>query len=351
MSLADLGILGSGPMARYVALAASELGLSVRQAPARGLADALDLVSACGRVVLTDKLPASTLRQACEAAGVPPSRILPHPECLEVVEDKLLQKAVFLRDGVPTVRAVPLEGDGQRAVEEIGFPMAVKARLGSMGGAKTVRFARNPSELQALRPLWHGGGWMAEPFVPYMRELATVVYVSPEGAGCFPTMETFQTQHVCDLVFPGRANAAPVALQAVRAVGGEGLFAVTLFEKDGGELLVDKIVPRPHGSGLHTLDWGGVSQFEQLVRMAAGLTPALPDGLPVCTASLYRREDPGDLRRALRAALHDPTVRVHWYGNDAPGGRVGHISTSGGPDLIDRAVSARERFNRGWSTG
>ncbi len=338
-------------MARYVALAAEELGLSVRRQPARGLADVMELLSSCGRVVLTEKLPAATLRQACEATGAPTSSILPHPDCLETVEDKLLQKAVFQREGVPTVRAVPLEADGQRAVEEIGFPMAVKARLGSLGGVKSVRFARNPSELQALRPLWHGGGWMAEPFVPYLRELAVVVYAGPEGTGCFPTMETFQTQHVCDLVFPGRANAAPEALRAVQAVGGVGLFAVTLFENDGGELLVDKIVPRPHGSGLHTLDWGGVSQFEQLVRIAVGMTPALPDGLPVCTASLYRREDPGDLRAALRAALHDPTVRVHWYGNDAPGGRVGHISASGGPDLIDRAVSARERFNRGWAAG
>ncbi|MCX7800764.1 MAG: ATP-grasp domain-containing protein [Fimbriimonadales bacterium] len=351
MSLADLGILGEGPMARYVALAAEELGATVRQAPARGLADAVDLLGSCGRVVLTGKLPASTLRQACEALDLPPSRVLPHPESLETIEDKLLQKSVLLREGVATVRAVPLEKDGQRAVEEIGFPMTVKARMGSMGGVKSVRFARNPSELQALRPLWQGGGWLAEPFVPYMRELAVVVYVSPHGVGCFPTMETFQTQHVCDLVFPGRANAAHVALQAVRSMASEGVFAVTLFEMDGGELLVDKIVPRPHGSGLHTLDWGGVSQFEQIVRVALGLTPALPEGAPVCTASLYRREEPGDLRRALRAAMQDPTVRVHWYGNDAPGGRVGHIGTAGGPDLIERAVSARERFNLAWSTG
>lgn len=338
-------------MSRYVALAAQELGATVRQTPARGLADAMELLGSCGKVVLTGKLPASTLLQACQALDLPLSRVLPHPESLETIEDKLLQKSVLLRDGVPTVRAVPLEGDGQRAVEEIGFPMTVKARLGSLGGVKSVRFARNPSELQALRPLWQSGGWLAEPFVPYMRELAVVVYVSPDGVGCFPTMETFQTQHVCDLVFPGRANAAPVALKAVRAMADEGVFAVTLFEMDGGELYVDKIVPRPHGSGLHTLDWGGVSQFEQIVRVALGLSPALPDGVPVCTASLYRRQEPGDLRRALRAALHDPSVRVHWYGNDVPGGRVGHISTTGGPDLIDRAVSARERFNRAWQTG
>lgn len=358
----DLGFLGGGQLARMSIQAAQRMGLrcvsldSGQVTPASqvgpSLAGALDdpaavrrLAECADRLTLENEfIPAAVLREAIDE----PDRLIPSIDCLAAVQDKLLQREAYHLAGVPSPRAVPLESDPSRAIDEIGFPMVIKARFGGYDG-KGTRYAKHAGELESHRSLWHEGGWLAEEFVPFRRELAVMVYLSPVGEGAFPTMETVQTNHVCDLVFPSGVDASSVALAAARAMGGFGLFGVELFEREDGHFLVNEIAPRPHNSGHYTLDWGGVTQFEQHVRIAYGLPPMEPKGHEVCMANLLGQEGAGDWRKGLQAALADPDVRVHWYGKpeSRPGRKMGHLNTTGA-DTVERAVAARERFYRAW---
>src|SRR5262249_13449160 len=154
----------------------------------------------------------------------------------------------FLSAGVPSPRAVAVDGDATAAIEQIGFPMVLKARFGGYDGRGT-RYARTLEELQSHAHLWQPGGWMAELFVPFKRELAAMVFIDRNGnAGCFPTMETIQTNHVCDLVFPSGADASAVAIAAVRAVNGHGLFGVEMFELEDRSVQINELAPRPHNT-------------------------------------------------------------------------------------------------------
>ena len=360
----DLGFLGGGQLARMSIQAAQRMGLTCLSldpgegGPAAQVADAIvgrlddpeaiaQIFRRCGKVTLENEfIPADAIRAAVKLAGVPESNLVPSVDALETIQDKLLQRQAYARAGVPTPRAVAMDDD---PVGQIGFPMVLKARFGGYDG-KGTRYARTPEEFEAHRPLWEKGGWLAEEFVPFKREVAVMVFIGENGAGCFPTMHTVQKDHVCDLVFPASMDASSVALAAALAVGGTGLFGVELFEHEDGTFSINEIAPRPHNTGHYTLDWGAVSQFEQHVRVVLGLPLGTVEGRDVCMANLLGQEGAGDFRRGLAAALEVPGVHVHWYGKaEAKRGRkMGHLNAVG-EGCVDRAVQARDAFYAAWT--
>lgn len=365
----DLGVLGGGQLARMTIQAAQRMGLRClsidpgKSTPASQVSPAIvgpladpqalaAVFSQCARVTLENEfVPASSIAKAIQMSGRDEGALIPTLDALATIQDKLTQRQRLHEAGVPTPRAVALQDDGAAAVSKIGFPMVLKARFGGYDG-KGTRYARTPDELEQHRVLWSGGGWMAEDFVPFKRELAVMVWVTAKGeVGCFPTMETVQVNHVCDLVFPSESDGSKVAMAAALAMGGVGLFGVELFEAEDGAISVNEIAPRPHNTGHYSLDWGGVSQFEQHVRVVFGLEPAPVDGTPTAMANLLGQERVGDWRRGLVAAIAgDPGVHVHWYGKSEarPGRKMGHLNVAG-LDASDRAKAARERFYAAWA--
>ncbi|MCO5295625.1 MAG: ATP-grasp domain-containing protein [Fimbriimonadaceae bacterium] len=364
---ADLGLLGGGQLARMSIQAAQRMGLKclsldpAANSPASQIApnrvgalddpDAIaEIFRGAERVSLENEfIPAEAVREGCARAGVALDRLVPPLEALATIQDKLRQRQALARAGVPCPHAVALDDGGARAIEEIGFPMVLKARFGGYDG-KGTRYARSESEFDAHRPLWEAGGWLAEGFVDFRRELAAMVFLGPHGKGCYPTMETVQTNHVCDLVFPSGTDASTIAMRAVEAVAEQGLFGVELFEVGEGEFLVNELAPRPHNTGHYTLDWGATSQFEQHVRLAMGWAPGTVDGEPVCMANLLGQEHAADLHGALSAVASLPGVHVHWYGKAEArvGRKMGHLNVRGGDDLVGRAREARARFYEAW---
>lgn len=364
----DIGFLGGGQLARMSIMAAQRMGLRCvsldpgEDTPASQVAPAIvgrlddpekvaELAQCSERLTFENEfIPAEALREALQAAGFDEANLMPGIGTLATIQDKLLQRQALLAADVPSPRAVQLEADGSHAISEIGFPMVLKARFGGYDG-KGTRYARSMEEFEEHAGLWGEGGWLAESFVPFRRELAAMVTIDRQGnAGCFPTMETVQSRHVCDLVFPSGTDASQTAIAAVRAVEGVGLFGVEMFELEDGSVQINEIAPRPHNTGHYTLDWGGVSQFEQHVRLVMGLPLVEPRGEETCMANLMGQEGAGDFRAGLRTALElEPEARVHWYGkaDSRPGRKMGHLNVSGA-DCVERAKRAREAFYNGW---
>ena len=372
----DLGFLGGGQLARMSIMAAQRMGLSCLSldpgtvTPASLIAPAIQgelsdadaiarLWSQCRFVTLENEfIPADSIRAASEIAGRPIDDVIPGVDTLEIIQDKLRQRQAYDRAGVPSPRAIAIEGEGEEAIREIGFPMVLKARFGGYDG-KGTRYAKTLEEFQGYRDLWSKGGWLAEGFVPFVRELAVMVAVQGDRAAAFPTMATEQTNHVCDLVYPAMADASAVAINAVRAVQGQGLFGVELFELADGSVQVNEMAPRPHNTGHYTLDWGGTSQFEQHVRLAYRLRmdPSPEGAADVCMANVLGITKADSYHRGLERMLAaDPSAKMHWYGKaeSRPGRKMAHINVAGpkGGDpqsIRARAIAAREAFESGWS--
>ena len=369
MASYDLGFLGGGQLARMSIQAAQRMGLRCLSldpgegGPAAQVAEAIvgrlddptaiaRLVKGCEFVTLENEfIPADAVRTALRSVGRREDVLVPGVETLATVQDKLLQRRAYGRAGVPSPRAVDAED-----AEALGFPCVLKARFGGYDG-KGTRVVRSREEYEAIRPLWQEN-WLAEEFVPFQRELAVMACVYGEHRLAFPTVETVQKEFVCDLVFPAGVDASEIALRAVEAVGGTGLFGVELFETADGALLVNEIAPRPHNTGHFTLDWGGPSQFEAHVRAVMGLPPVEPvsAGFAVM-ANLLGQPGAGDFRRALPAALEGPGARIHWYGKAEakPGRKMGHLNVVGRPgepiaEATVRTKAARAAFYRVWTS-
>lgn len=362
----DIGFLGGGQLARMSVQAAQRMGMRclVLDAdpgcPAGQLTDNVvaslddqaaqtEMFRRCERVTLENEFVlAGPLAQSCRAAGRHPETLLPGASTLALIQDKLAQRRAYRENGVPSPLAVSVEEGG------LPFPLVLKARHGGYDGRGT-RFARDEDEWERHRHLWAGGGWLAEQMVSFRRELAVMVCRWREGACCFPTMETRQVDHICDLVLPACVDASAVALQAVEAVEGYGLFGVELFELADGSFQVNEIAPRPHNSGHFTLDWGGISQFEAHVRLTKGWSVPDPVGMPFAMANLvsqapataeYGRTRLGAATEA--AYLAEPECHVHWYGKAEarPGRKMGHINAPS----AEAAVRARAAFWEGWGS-
>ena len=363
----DIGFLGGGQLARMSIQAAQRMGfrcLSLdpgSDTPASQVADALvgnlddvdkiaEIFRSCERVTLENEfIPADAIREAIDLAGAYVDSIVPGIETLATIQDKLLQRQAMAAAGVPSPKAVQMTIAGE-AVMRIGVPLVMKTRFGGYDG-KGVIYAKSHEAIHAHRGAYQDGGWLAEEFVPFKRELAVMVFAGADEMGCFPTMETVQANHVCDLVYPCEVDASEVAMAAVRAVNGRGLFGVELFELEDGSILVNELAPRPHNTGHYTLDWGGVSQFEQHVRLVMGLPMGNAKGEPVCMVNLLGQEGTGDYRQAVGAAMEDPGAHFHWYGKaeSRRGRKMGHINVRRGEDLVERARAAQERFYKAWT--
>ncbi|AIE85713.1 5-(carboxyamino)imidazole ribonucleotide synthase [Fimbriimonas ginsengisoli] len=374
----DLGFLGGGQLARMSIQAAQRMGFKClsldpgADTPASQIAESVqgslsdpskiaEILNRCERVTLENEfIPAAAIREAVQLSGRNEEVVIPGIDTLATIQDKLLQRQALIAAGVASPRAVPMDDGGKKAIAEIGFPMVLKARFGGYDG-KGTRYAKTPEELEQHRPLWEGGGWLAEEFVPFRRELAVMVAVDSRVQVALHTVETIQTNHVCDFTFPshfgeyGQADGTETAVAAIRAVGGYGLFGVELFETADGRLLVNEIAPRPHNTGHYTLDWGEQSQFDYHVRLVAGLPiEEGPAGNSVYMANLLGQPSAGDYRRGVQAALERyPGARVHWYGKteSKPGRKMGHINLVARPgeSNLDRLREIRRAFYEAWT--
>ena len=364
----DLGFLGGGQLARMSIQAAQRMGLNCisldpdENSPAAQIASSVtgalndaesvaEIIRRSAKITLENEfIPARVIRQAFAMTGRNLDALLPGINSLELIQDKYHQRKAFKEAALKGPKFALVEDDGALAVASIGFPMILKARFGGYDG-KGTQLAESPLEFEELSMIWRDGGWYAEEFVHFKREIAVMVYRTPAFEYAFPTMETRQTHHVCDLVYPAaNIDARDIALAAVRAVEGFGLYGVEMFDTEQG-ILINEIAPRPHNSGHFSLDWGGISQFETHVRLCMDMPIPTPQGEETCMANLLGQEGAVDFRRGIAAALKaEPAAHIHWYGKakSKPGRKMGHINVVGNQSIA-RAERARAAFYRGWT--
>ena len=117
-----------------------------------------------------------------------------------------------------------------------------------------------------------------------------------------------------------------------------------------GQLLVNEIAPRPHNSGHYTIDACLTSQFEQQVRVLAGL----PLGETVAHSAAVMVNLLGDVwltngasrEPAWSAILTRPGLKLHLYGKqEARAARkMGHFTVIGKDlqQVLPTALAARK---------
>jgi len=161
-----------------------------------------------------------------------------------------------------------------------------------------------------------------------------------------------QQNHICHIVRAPAALSAhqadaatAIALRAVQAVEGVGIFGVELFELPDGRVLYNELAPRPHNSGHYTIEGCVTSQFENHLRAVLGWplgSTKLRAPAAVMVNLLGRHAGP--VRPdALRAALAVSGAHLHLYGKreGRVGRKMGHVTALGASVAEAEAIASR----------
>jgi 5-(carboxyamino)imidazole ribonucleotide synthase len=325
--------IGGGQLGRMLGLAGLPLGLRFRfldpspEAPAQDVGDLVVGDFADPAALARLATGADVVTYEFENVPVEAARVLaplPPPLALELGQDRLVEKQLFARLGIPTARF------GSTA--ETGLPALVKSRRLGYDG-KGQRRLDEPGEV--------GEDELAEEIVPFDRELSIVAARGLDGETRFwPLAENV---HRGGILRVSRAPAASAPQQEAERLAGRlldeldyvGVLALELFEV-GGRLLANEYAPRVHNTGHWTIEGAVTSQFENHLRAILGLplgsthavAPSvmlnLIGGVPE-TASLLRLQG----------------AHLHLYGKEPRQGRkLGHVTIVGADEAVAAEAAA-----------
>ncbi len=352
-----LGVLGGGQLGAMFAAAARRMGYRVAvwdpdpHAPAHQLA-----VHSCttpfsdptSRKLFASLVQAITLEWEnvpAELCGWLEERcpVKPSSTVLRTLQDRIEQKQFFSSRQLPVSSFAVVESASQliTVVNRLELPVVCKtAKSGYDGkGQWVIRTSTDVKRVETiLGQAEVGSRWIIEQFVAFLRELSVLVVRNERGeCRVYPVVENQHDQGILRETLVPASIAAGVAervqdlaLQAVAALQGVGVFCVELFHTEHGDLLINEIAPRPHNSGHYTLDVCTVSQFEQQVRVTCGLPLGEVRLLSPAVMVNLIGEDVGSVMSAEGcSALYSTSGAVlHLYGKQIirPGRKMGHVT-------------------------
>ena len=346
-----IGILGGGQLGYMLALAGYPLDFHFRfldpspQTPVGRIAprvtaeytdyEALDKF-AHGLALVTyefENVPVEAARHL--AKHVP---VFPPPQALEAAQDRLNEKALFQKLGIPTTEfaAVNSTAELDRAIGKLGLPGVLKTRrLGYDGKGQWV--LRSQADVAELKKEFPSAPLILENFVNFSRELSILAVRGRGGETAFyPLVENHHRGGILRLsLAPApqlsdslQREAENAARQILEALDYVGVLAVELFEC-GGRLLASEMAPRVHNSGHWSIEGAVASQFENHLRAVAGLPLGETRALGYCAMLNLIGEVPEPQELLAVSDAH-----LHLYGKSLrPGRKVGHVTVRAGSAL------------------
>lgn len=371
-----IGFLGAGQLARMSAAAAMRLGLRVASysgnskahryadfaAPkemlqleplewmtplhyAGAFNDETALVQfarECDLVTLENEfLDGQLLSRVVSISGTP---ILPSPSTFHKLESKWIEKETFSNAGIPVTpyRKINDIDDLERFAKKFSFPFVLKSSKGGYDGYgnKTIR---SPDELEmAFSSLGGhlGRELVAESYIPFKMELAVQIARNHTGYVVYPCCETIQKGHICKTVIaPARIDnsiseeACALAVRAMEAIDGIGLFAFEFFLTEENTLYLNESAPRPHNSGHYTIEGCHTSQFENHIRAILGLPLGSTEmRRPVAVMeNLLGIHDRSAIAKTDDEVWLSADTHLHIYGKQRSriGRKMGHLTVLG----------------------
>jgi 5-(carboxyamino)imidazole ribonucleotide synthase len=355
-----LGVMGGGQLGRMFVHAAQAMGYyTVVLDP--------DVISPAGLVShyhiktdYLDELGLAQLMQRCAAIttefeNVPAPALMtlgaarpvaPSAEAVGIAQDRVKEKAHFVRCGVPCAPYAVIETATQlAAVADDLLPGILKTARMGYDGKGQVR-VKTRTELAAAWDELKNVTCVLEQMLPLKAECSVIVARGWDGAcvnlpvqlnlhrdGILASTSVFTENLPLDLT--GRVIAAAKSIAEELQYVGVLCLEFFVLDEDSqaskalGDLVVNEMAPRPHNSGHYSMDACDVSQFELQVRTLAGLplvqprqhSPAIMLNL---LGDLWVNGAPPDWAKVL--AL--PGAHLHLYGKlkASKGRKMGHLT-------------------------
>lgn len=335
-----VGIIGAGQLGRMMALAGYPLGLRFvfldksADAPGGqvgdiligGFDDAARIAELASRVeALTfdvENVPVAPLESI-----EPPLR--PPVKALATAQDRLLEKRLFLAQGLATTEFEPVDSfaELEAASTRIGLPAVLKTRrLGYDGKGQQV--LKTPADLEDAWQRLGGVPLILEQFIDFEREVSIIGVRGADGECRFYPLahNTHSNGILHHSVAPfederlqsAAENHARTLMEHFDYVG---VLTIEFFVQNG-KLIANEIAPRVHNSGHWTIEGAETSQFENHIRAVVGL-PLGGTAAVGCSAMVnFLGEMP-----PAETVLAIPGAHYHDYGKSPrPARKLGHCT-------------------------
>ncbi|MCB1909803.1 MAG: 5-(carboxyamino)imidazole ribonucleotide synthase [Rhodocyclaceae bacterium] len=367
-------MLGGGQLGRFFIGAAHEMGYRVwvldpdPNSPAGRLADrhlvaayddyaALDQIAGQCAAVSTEfeNVPAEVLEYLAKFVPVRPSA-----KAVAVCQNRIAEKSFMREHGIPHGPfAVVRADDDIAAAADALFPAVLKIARFGYDGKGQARVADRDQALHAFHE-FNGEPCVLEKMLELEREISVVLARDADGlVRAFEPGENRHRRGILDVtIVPARVDrrlrdeAVAVAERIARELGYVGTLGVEFFVS-GGRLFANEMAPRPHNSGHHTIDACVTSQYEQQVRVLAGLPlgePRMHSHAVMVNLLGELWFDGGDHHQPQRepdwSLVHrEPGARLHLYGKHhaRQGRKMGHFTVIGDDAgaVLEAALRAR----------
>ncbi len=348
-----IGVLGAGQLGRMMALSGYPLGqqfLFLDREPATpahqvgpslfgGFTDPklLDKMARHCEVVTVDweNVPAASLERLAAR-----TRVAPPVHALATAQDRLLEKSLFAKLGIPTNsnQAVDSIVDLRQAATAIGLPGVLKTRrMGYDGKGQFV--LRTAADIE---PAWQALGaqpLLYEQFVPFDYEVSAIGVRGLGGQmAMYPLNRNLHRDGILRLTrAPWKAPQLETVARrhmyrVLRHFDYCGVLAIEFFVRRG-QLVANEMAPRVHNSGHWTIEGAITSQFENHVRAITGLPlgDTRATGHSAMINLIGSMPAPGPLLRESGLHLHD-------YGKSPrPGRKLGHLT------IVESTAAAADR--------
>lgn len=351
-----LGMVGGGQLARMFCYSAQRMGYRVAvldpdpSSPAGAVADkhlcaayddrqALEQLAQLCPAITTEfeNVPAQSLVFLAQQ-----SRVTPSGEAVAIVQDRIKEKQFIQKAGVPIAPycAVQSEADLELADEAL-FPGILKAARFGYDGKGQARVQNKQEALEAFAAFGQVA-CVLESLQPLVDEISVVVARGLDGQTVMYTpSHNYHRDGILALStaaysYPAASyyeQAQSAAVAIAQELDYYGVLCVEFFILADGTLLANEIAPRPHNSGHFTIEACYSSQFEQQVRVMAGLPLGSSHDIQYSTMFNVL----GDLWFDTNNQWHEPNwpaivalpgVYLHLYGKTEPrkGRKMGHIT-------------------------
>ena len=350
-----LGVMGGGQLGRMFVQAAQAMGyytvvLDPDVISPAGLvshyhiqADYLDeqglaqLMQRCAAITTEfENVPAPALMTLGSARPVAPSA-----EAVGIAQDRVKEKAHFVRCGVPCAPYAVIDCAAQlEAVADNLLPGILKTARMGYDGKGQVR-VQTRAELAAAWAQLKGVTCVLEKMLPLKAECSVIVARGWDGACVnLPVQLNLHREGILAVTsaYEGNLPLAEVnkAVAATKSIAEElqyvGVLCVEFFVLADDSLVVNEMAPRPHNSGHYSIDACDLSQFDLQVRTLAGLPLVQP-----------RQHSPAIMLNVLgdlwvngktppwHQVLALPGAHLHLYGKlqASKGRKMGHLTFTG----------------------
>ena len=350
-----LGVMGGGQLGRMFVQAAQAMGyytvvldpdvispaglvshyhIQAGYLDEQGLAQ---LMQRCAAITTEfENVPAPALMTLGSARPVAPSA-----EAVGIAQDRVKEKAHFVRCGVPCAPYAVIDSAAQLdAVPDDLLPGILKtARMGYDG--KGQMRVKTRAELAAAWAGLKGVTCVLEKMLPLKAECSVIVARGWDGTCVnLPVQLNLHREGILAVTsaYDGNMPLAGVnkAVEATKAIAEElqyvGVLCVEFFVLNDDSLVVNEMAPRPHNSGHYSMDACDLSQFDLQVRTLAGLPLVQPrQHSPAIMLNLL-----GDLwvdgkTPPWHQVLALPGAHLHLYGKlqASKGRKMGHLTFTG----------------------